>query len=731
MSAKRTKPAYHERRLLRRAEGLWARGERLLGRLTDSPLNPLYHLGTLSIFLLIVLTLTGIYLGIFYRPSAERAYATVAGIDAFWLGSLVRTIHRYAADGLIITVVLHALKMFLGDRFWGSRWLSWVSGWMMLALIWVIGVMGYWLVWDQRAQWLTEYALGAIGGPAALTFITAEALAQASTFFIIILFLHAFLPIAIGLGLLFHLMRLARPRLWAPRLIMIEAVIALLILAIWRPATSAPPADPSRLVGTITLDGWYLGFLALAAQWGSALFWGAAGLLFLMLVALPWLARGRNQGPALVIEEACTGCGVCVQECPYGALEMRPLPSGARYPAIAVVNPSLCTGCGLCVGACATEGIELTGLRSATVREQLRRTLREAPGGDRAPVVIFACRGHDALGTLLVRNLASATGQIEPTPAPSSAQPASASAGGSGPLALTIPLVDASAQHGRIALGYWSGAKEAKALPVVTCALPCVGMVQPEMIRDSLGAGASAAVVLIGPDHECGFREGPRWLTERLDRRQSLVRQGVYVVEAPPGDQRALTALLERFAGDRAAEPAGLPGLRGQTIKGQRLGISFAAGLAALTLALSLSLVLELPATAGPTDQGRLRVALRHTAQVKASAAGLSPDMQSKLPEGVSVEQLVGGERFPVRIRLEIDGAIVAEREYQPGGLRREGAATGLETWPLIPGRHQVRLWMMDDGSTWREAFAGPIDLAQGSVATLIYDTGEDRFVMR
>ena len=74
-------------------------------------------------------------------------------------------------------------------------------------------------------------------------------------------------------------------------------------------------------------------------------------------------------------------------------------------------------------------------------------------------------------------------------------------------------------------------------------------------------------------------------------------------------------------------------------------------------------------------------------------------------------EHLVGGERFPVRIRLEIDGAIVAEREYQPGGLRREGAANGLETWPLIPGRHHVRLWMMDDGATWRETFAGPIDL--------------------
>ena len=40
----RTKPSYQERRLLRRAERLWARGEILLGRLTETRLNPLYHL---------------------------------------------------------------------------------------------------------------------------------------------------------------------------------------------------------------------------------------------------------------------------------------------------------------------------------------------------------------------------------------------------------------------------------------------------------------------------------------------------------------------------------------------------------------------------------------------------------------------------------------------------------------------------------------------------------------
>jgi hypothetical protein len=46
----------------------------------------------------------------------------------------------------------------VGQRpfFWGQRWLAWTSGWIMLAMVWLTGTMGYWLIWDQRAQWMTE-----------------------------------------------------------------------------------------------------------------------------------------------------------------------------------------------------------------------------------------------------------------------------------------------------------------------------------------------------------------------------------------------------------------------------------------------------------------------------------------------------------------------------------------------------------------------------------------------
>ena len=84
-------PLYHNRTFLRALEGGWTRFEALLDRLTASAdtdtdpranFNPLYHLGTLSIVLLVILLITGIYLTVTYKPGPARAYASLQAIDA-------------------------------------------------------------------------------------------------------------------------------------------------------------------------------------------------------------------------------------------------------------------------------------------------------------------------------------------------------------------------------------------------------------------------------------------------------------------------------------------------------------------------------------------------------------------------------------------------------------------------------------------------------------------------
>jgi NAD-dependent dihydropyrimidine dehydrogenase PreA subunit len=691
-----TAKLYAERRFLRAAERLLSRAEALVDRVVPPALNPLYHLGTLSIFLLLVITATGVFLAVLYKPNPAEAYTSVAGMSATWLGSLVRTVHRYASDALMVTVLLHALKMLLSDRFWGSRWLAWASGWTMLAIIWFVGVLGYWLVWDQRAQWLTEYAAGLIGNQVALTFATPRGVRQTGTFFLIVLFLHVFIPLLIAGGMLVHMMRVARPRIWAPAGLLAGTGLALAFAALWRPAQSAPPADPTQVVTSVTLDGWYLGFLPLVDGPAAPVFWVLAVALGGVLLLLPKLARGRHVGPAEIVPDNCTGCSVCAEDCPFGAIEMVPRTDGGRYETIAVINPNLCTGCGLCVGSCATGGVEMQQLPVWLVQGQVRAALASAPPAapGHEPLVIFTCQRHSTLGSL---------------PAGTPAAHVSLDASGA-PIALPPGYPVA---HGALANG----------TPTVTCTVPCVGMVQPEWLRNALGQGGRAVALLGCHTDDGATREGQQRMERRLGQRKNLTQRGVHRIEVTAGDPAAVSRILEEIADGRHA-PADDGGPLLTAPKPHWL-VAALGSIALLVLTVLVSLALDRPASAASPDQAVVRLTLVHAGQLKGAAPATGSGPAS--PGDVEIAQL-GGERLPVRVRLTIDGAAVAEREYAPGGLRRDGAAYGLDQWPLPPGSHQLQIDVMDDGEHWRTGFAGEVTVAAGEVAILTYDADSGVF---
>ncbi len=698
------KPSYYSnRRLLRALEGLWSRFEGMLDRLSSTAqgdakprlnFNPFYHLGTLSILLLIVLLVTGVYLTVVYKPGPLRAYASLELISASWIGSLIRSIHRYASDALIVVLVLHALKMLLSDRFWGGRWLAWVSGMVLVLLILVIGAMGYFLVWDQQGQWLGEYFINFLGGDIPFTFSSPAAVSGAFQFFVIILFLHIFLSLIIAAGIWIHEMRLQRAKVWAPRWLMITTLVALAILALAWPVRSGPPADLSTLVTTVRLDWLYLGFLPLSRQFGSATVWIVSGVVVVSVSALPWLARGRHHGPALVTEELCTGCAVCARECPYDALSVVPRVIDDRYESSVAVNAALCTGCGLCVGDCATIGIELPELRTEQIVADLRQALASAQG--QSPVVVFACQRHTTLGTLPVgAHQESAIG---------------AAAGRSA--------------HQTVTLATLGVGNPEPAVPLITCTVPCAGMTQSKWIRGCLSHGARAVVLLTCPADDCGFREGPRWLIGRLSRGRNanLLGNRVHWLEAAPGDRGGFRRLFESLVSEgenRKEFPArGLP-----------TPISFAGGFVLLLLTLAMALLADWPAVAWATDQGAIRIVLSHTSDIMAATLGINTDSQN-LPEGVTPEQVLGGARYPVRLRVEIDGEVVGEWTYQASGLHHEGAAYGLETLWRDPGTYPLTIFMMDDGEHWREVFAGDIVVETARVSVLTYDSEQDAFIL-
>jgi NAD-dependent dihydropyrimidine dehydrogenase PreA subunit len=52
----------------------------------------------------------------------------------------------------------------------------------------------------------------------------------------------------------------------------------------------------------------------------------------------------------VVIDERCDGCGMCVDECPVGAIELNN---------IVWVDSDICTDCGSCIDACPNSAITL------------------------------------------------------------------------------------------------------------------------------------------------------------------------------------------------------------------------------------------------------------------------------------------------------------------------------------------------------------------------------------
>lgn len=695
---------YAERRFLRKIEQLWSKFEALLNRMLSPEFNALNHVGSLAIFLLVVLTVTGIYLTIFYRPGTEAAYASVERISANWLGSLMRSIHRYASDALLLVVVLHAFKHLISDRFWGSRWLAWLSGWTMVVFTWFLGILGYWLVWDLRSQWLTEYLIGTMKGATAVTFLSADIASSTFAAFVIVLFLHIFLPIAF-LGLVtVHVLRLARARWWSPRWLMALSLAGLVIVSAWLPAKSAAVANLDELIELVSLDAWYVGFLVLVERWGNLPFWGLAGLVIVPLLLLPWLARGRHLGPVVVDDPKCNGCALCAAECPYRAIEMRPRaeddPSG--YKLVAVVSPALCTGCGICVGTCSTMGIQLSGLPTKAVYQQgvLARAERQIAAGA-APLVVFTCQRQAALGSL--------------PPGLTSDHAALPADGGEG----RAPVIS----------GHWQNPGGAESMQTLTCVLPCVGMLDPNWGKQLLGAGVKDIVLLTCPYDDCANREGPHWLGARLRRHRSLLGPALHWLENTPGDSRPLAALLTKLGNKaRPSFPPALPEPATRFKSFPRLPL---AGLALLLLTtlFGLALPFEFPAGSAAAESGQVRIVVEHHGNVKAGLQG----SDVVLPEHASVDmaQIMGGERYPVLLRVWVDGQLVLDENHSPRGLRSEGKISGVDVISLPPGPHAIEVHMKDDDGAWRVLFSDSLQVAAWQIRTLVYDQLEDSFRSR
>lgn len=683
---------YAERKTLRAFERLWSRLEGAVNRFTKSDFNPLYHLGTLTIFMLIVLFVTGIYLTVLYRPGLDVAYATVLKIDSTWFGSLMRSVHRYASDAMILLIILHLLKMLFSDKFWGQRWLAWTSGWIMLAGTWLTGTMGYWLVWDQRAQWMTEYMMQTLAGTSGLTYVAADIESRTFSNFVIIIFLHVFLPIIGFLGIYIHGLKLARARWWSPRWVSIQSLVGLTLLSLIKPVQMFAEADLSTLVQSVPMDAYYLGFLPVIDAWGNLIFWTLAILLGGTLFILPWLAKGKDLGPAIVTDPKCTGCNICYAECPYDAIRMVDRDDETQYRKLAIINAAQCTGCGICAGACPTDAIDLKGgYNSEQTFNAVKGALHREKNEGKAVTVFFASQRDEALGGL--------------------------------PAGLGI-----GENRAHVAVSSWGGAQR-EAARVVTAVLPSAGAVNIEWIKSLQQDGARNIIILSQPYDDSLNREDAHWMLNRLHLRPALVTKNLHWLEITPGDSGAVETFLNELLA--LESPNGNGGASLPPVKERdKLIPSIISGLVGTVLLLGLfALALPLDVSSGmkAADESALRVALDAKGRIEAAAvpAGVT------LPEGADAEKIFGGTHFPISLRVIVDGETILDKTYQPSGLSGNGRISALEFLQIESGAHQVDVWMKDTAEDYRLAFSGEVNLEKGRAYILAYNENLDGFVLR
>jgi quinol-cytochrome oxidoreductase complex cytochrome b subunit len=129
--------------------------------ITDRALTPMYCLGGLTFLFFVLLVVTGIMLSMYYRPAPETAFDSVQEIAlSVRYGWLIRGVHFYAANGMIVTSILHMFRVYFTGAYKKPRELNWIVGVGLGAFTLMAGFTGYVLRWDQEAVGAAGIGLG-------------------------------------------------------------------------------------------------------------------------------------------------------------------------------------------------------------------------------------------------------------------------------------------------------------------------------------------------------------------------------------------------------------------------------------------------------------------------------------------------------------------------------------------------------------------------------------------
>ncbi|MDT8321156.1 MAG: 4Fe-4S binding protein [Xanthomonadales bacterium] len=672
----------------------------MLERAFGSELNPLKHLGALTIYFLWIVVVSGIWLFIFFETSIVGAYESVEYLthEQWYLGGVMRSLHRYASDAAIITLALHMYHEFVYDRHRGMRWFSWLTGVPLLWVIIPLGITGYWMVWDRLGWYVALVSaemmdwLPIFSESMARNFLSADALSN--RFFTLMAFLHLIgLPLFLVFGIWLHVLRISGPRINPPRALMAASLITMTALSFIFPAVSQGEVDMSTVPASLGLDWFYLLVYPLAEIWSPGWVWGLLVGTSLLLCALPWIPPLRDVPVAVVDLDNCNGCGRCADDCPFSAITMMPRSDGLAYESEAVVDPSLCVSCGLCMGSCPTAtpfrrhselipGIDMPQLSAASLRATIMKKSEQLEGTER--VMVFGCRGNEDW------------------------------------------------KRSKAALG----GSDTAAVDLI-----CVGQLPPPFVDFVLSRDLADGVVLAGcPGGDCQYRLGAEWTALRMAReRDPQLRKRVDSSRlALAWDERwpankglaAVVNTLRQSLGGGSESPR-------QKTDGRRL--SKPARWALLTLAYAAFLapvaVFSVWPRFGLLDDGEAMVSLSfsYDGQRIGECRQLTQEELQKLPPNMRKPIDCPRERMPVRVLFTADGRPLYEATLQPTGLWGDGSANVYQRLTLSAGQTELFIGLNERGEAegFDHTLRQVVDLAPGQHVVVEYDERDEAFVLR
>jgi NAD-dependent dihydropyrimidine dehydrogenase PreA subunit/coenzyme F420-reducing hydrogenase delta subunit len=629
--------------------------DRFLGRVVPEQLNPFLHTGSIAITSLLVATVTGILLLVWYRPSVHLAYESVAAMgSAPWTAGLMRSLHRYSSDACMFFVLVHALLVFLERRIVGARWLAWVTGFAGVSVLWFVGWTGYWLVWDERAQHValgTARALDVVpifADPMGRSFLTDAGVN--SLLFFVVFFVHMLIPLAIGFILWLHIARLSRARFLTRTPMTVWILGSLLLVSIAYPATNAEPARMTAVSEGFTMDWWYLAPLAMTDRLGGGALWATFLLGGVVGFSVPWVMARERRGVAEVDPRKCNACMKCYNDCPYNAITMIPRTDGSkRFDMQADVDPARCVGCGICAGSCDTAGVGVDWFAVPDQRWRFAMWLKQSIDAGEEANIAFVC-AESAAASLEIH---PETGICEDLP------------------------------------GY-------RVLKI-----PCGGWLHPFGVEHTLRYGGKRALVVTCPPGQCRYREGELW--ERL--RLTGQREPALRTEKVPPDRMLLLGLDRTRKAELARRAAAFR--EGRDMEPVREPPRNVAGLVSVALAALLAIGLGLVSDLGYAAPGmagsELVVTFKHPGQMSENCREFTPEELAALPAHMRREKVCDRARGSVRLRVPVDGERRVDGTYAPMGIWNDGNSIAVEHIPVPVGAHDVRVEIGDslDAEEW------------------------------